>query len=128
MSADTYVFGVDAEIGERCNTEAYVSTCEGAVVVDYVMTVGAGSKGGYVCDTGARVGSIYDGGATVGRRVGAAVDSRIRTQKEAAMEVRIGHIERSVRLGTGGGTIDGSSMKDATTVGENKDRTCGVGV
>ena len=44
------------------------------------------------------------------------------------MEVRIGHIERSVRLGTGGGTIDGRSMKDATTVGGNKDRTCGVGV
>ena len=74
------------------------------------------------------MGSIWDGGATVGRGLDAAVDSRIRTQIDAAMEVRIGNIERSVRLGTGGGTIDGSSMKDATTVGGNKDRTCGVGV
>ena len=48
---------VGAEIGECCNTEAYVGICEGAVVVDYVMTGGAGSKSGYVCDTGARVGS-----------------------------------------------------------------------
>ena len=45
--------GFGADIGECCNTEAYVGICEGAVVIDYVMTGGAGSKSGYVCDTGA---------------------------------------------------------------------------